>query len=173
MILSAFYSFCRTIEGGCTTYNFQTDFKISYSVYFCSNNYDNYLYHYPNLLKNNFDFGFFPVPNPPVEKHSDNKVFFTILKIVNDFVGLVGKDCVLIFHCFEEDEKQKLRGRLFSIWSNNSEYLKLFRTKIVEITEEDKSSHFIGFSALIENQNISYIEAEFDHFSDSFILNNK
>ncbi len=167
------YSFSRESEGSCITYQFETSNNIAYSVYFCSDNYNDYFKNYPYLLNNAFDFGFFPVPHPQDNKYHDPKVFSTILNIVKDFIEFKGDNIELLFHCFDEDDRQHFRGRLFNIWANNSESIKLLKSKIIEVKDENGISHFIGYSVLDKNKQMNTIELEFESFSDSLISNTK
>lgn len=144
-----FYDFVREHSESSVHYLFQTNRGAIFSVFFNPAEFSDYLDELPYLSKIGCLFGFFPVDDS-YPKETPSPLFVnTLYKIIEDYFNTYGTDKVLLFHCDNEDGKQKVRDRLFNQWFNkNPENYSLIKNGLqVEIERVDGTSitEYLGF----------------------------
>ncbi len=158
-----------------TFYQFITDNRIVYTVYFKIDEYSNYVDQYPLLLQQGYAFGFRrQKPEVGLRNVDDKIVFSTICKIISDFFGDKGEETVLLYHCDTSDGKHHSRNRLFNYWEKLAEENDLYDKKSIEVdipmteTEDDRVI-YLGYIISKQNPLAGEVNDEFESFAVDLI----
>ena len=180
-VVKDFYSHSFDTEEEITVAWFQTKTDTVYRAYFYPlKDYLDIVEAGTTLFEKGYFFGFTKVgENEDKKEPMDFKIRNTIINIVNEFFE-ESKECVLVFHCDNNDSKKQIRNKRFDEWfacsSTANSYLKYDETVISYdiIVPDNQVIEDIEYLSLIIKSNNPKIELavqEFQKIKEKLILN--
>jgi hypothetical protein len=142
--------------------------KRIYAVSFDTYLYQDFLEDFPCLLSKGCSLGFYNIPTEkPFRQKHDPLASSTIQCIIQDYLQSQGNECVLLYHCDTQDNRQYCRHLLFDRWYRAgafSSFIKEAAEATIPVGDE-KKKYYIGYITARDNPNLENIKLEFDEFS--------